>query len=177
MEVDGFAQVRPVLLLVFIAALSIWAAGVASGRRRQARFAVLAQSFGSHVERDGEFLSRFPVEVGGRTFDVRCQHIGKGIGVGGWCSPGWYVVTEVPLQGVSALHSAEIQPRTRRSRVIDPRDSDFGKYFTVRDAGFSPSRRICHSPANGASGAGGLAPAAERRSLDGCGERVRMNWR
>jgi hypothetical protein len=134
MELDTLAQARLVVLVVVLAALSIWAGSIAGRRRRQVRFAALARSFGSEVVREGEFLSRFPAEVGGRAFDVRTQYI-SGVGALG-LSPGWYVVTETPLQGVSELHSAEIRARGGRPRAIDPRDSDFERHFTVRDAGF-----------------------------------------
>ncbi len=136
MELDELAQARLLVLVVAMVVVAIWTGGIVSGRRRQARFAALAQSVGSEVVREGEFLSRFSIEVGGRTFDVRCQHIGNGGGVGGSCSPGWYVVTDLPLHGVSALHSAEVRARARRPRAIASRDSDFGRHFTVRDVGF-----------------------------------------
>jgi hypothetical protein len=135
MELSELAQIRLITLVVGLVIATVWVLGIAGRRRQQARFAALAQSFGSKVVREGNFLSRFPVEVDGRTFDVRYQHIGRGVGSGGW-TPGWYVVTEVPLQGVSELHSAEIRARARRPRDIDPHDPDFEKYFTVRDAGY-----------------------------------------
>jgi hypothetical protein len=149
MDLDELAQARLMALLVVMAAVAIWSGGVASGRRRQARFAALAQSFGSEVVREGEFLSRFPVEVGGQAFDVRYQYIGKGGGGGGWTA-GWYVVTEVPLQGVSELHSAEIRARAGRPRVIDARGSDFERNFTVRDAGFPLRDGWLNDPVRGA---------------------------
>jgi hypothetical protein len=135
MELSELTQIRLIALGVGLVIVAAWVRGIANGRRRQARFAALAQSFGSRVVREGTFLSRFPVEVDGRAFDVRYQHIGRGVGSGGW-TPDWYVVTEVPLQGVSELHSAEIRARGRRPRVVDPHDPDFEKYFTVRDAGY-----------------------------------------
>jgi hypothetical protein len=134
MELDTLAQARLVVLVVVLAALAIWADGIARRRRHQARFAALARSFDTEVVREGEFLSRFPAEIDGRAFDVRTQYI-SGVGTLG-LSPGWYLVTETPLQGVSELHSAEIRARGRRPRVIDPRDSDFERHFTVRDEGF-----------------------------------------
>jgi hypothetical protein len=127
MELNELAQARLVGLVVVVVIAAFWASGIASGRRRQSRFAALAHSFGSEVVREGEFLSRFLAEVGGRTFDVRCTHIGK---------RGWHVVTQVPLEGVSDLHSTEIRPRAGWPRAIDPRDSEFEKHFTVLDLGY-----------------------------------------
>ena len=135
MELSELAQTRLIALVVGLVIAAVWALSIASGRRRQARFAALAQSFGSRVVREEKSLSRFPVEVDGRSFDVRYQLIGRGVGSGGW-TPGWYVVTEVPLQGVSELHSAEIRARGKRPQSIDPHDPDFEKYFTVHDAGY-----------------------------------------
>lgn len=134
MELSELAQARLISFLVVLAFVTFWISGNLRDRRRQARFAALAQSFGKEAVREGEFLSRFPVEIDGRTFDVRLQHRGKGPVSKG---PGsWYVVTEVALQGVSDLHSTDIRARWRRPKVVDPRDPDFGKYFTVYDAGY-----------------------------------------
>ena len=135
MELSELAQTRLIALAVGLVIAMAWVLSIANDRRRQARFAALAHSFGSKVVREGKFLSRFPVEVGGRIFDVRYQHIGRGVGSGGW-TPGWYVVTEIPLEGVSELHSAEIRARSGLLRVVDPRDSDFEKDFSVRDSGY-----------------------------------------
>lgn len=63
---------------------------------------------------------------------MRCQHIG-GSGSEG---RGWTVVTEVPLQGVSELHSADILPRMRLRRDVEALESDFDRNFKVRDAGY-----------------------------------------
>lgn len=131
---DELTYTRLVVLAVVLAMVAVWAYGRARDRRRQARFAALARSFGSEVVREGESLSRFPLEIDGRTFDVRLQHLGRGIG-SNW-SPGWSVITAVALREVSDLHSAEIRPRLRRPRVVDPRDPDFEKHFPVLDAGY-----------------------------------------
>jgi hypothetical protein len=133
MELDELAQARLIVLLVVLAMVAFWVRGVVTDRRRQARFAALAQSFGAEVVREGEFLSRFPVEIDGRMFDVRLRHIGRGSG--NW-APGWCVITGVALRGVPDIHSAEIRPRMRRPRAVDPRDPDFEKHFPVLDAGY-----------------------------------------
>lgn len=134
MELDELTYTRLLVLAAVLAMVAVWAYGRARDRRRQTRFAALAQSFGSEVAREGETLSHFPVEIDGRTFDVRLQHLGRGIG-SNW-SPGWCVITRVALRGVSDLHSAEIRPRWRRPRVVDPRDPDFEKHFSLLDAGY-----------------------------------------
>jgi hypothetical protein len=131
---DEITQARLISVLVVLAFVAYWVGGNLRERRRQARFAALAQSFGKEAVREGEFLSRFSVEIDGRTFDVRLQHRGRGSNSKG---PGsWYVVTEVTLQGVSDLHSADIRARWRRPKIVDPRDPEFGKYFTVFEAGY-----------------------------------------
>lgn len=130
---DELTQARLISLLVVLAFVAYWVGGNLRDRRRQARFAALAQSFGKEAVREGEFLSRFPVEIDGRTFDVRLQHRSRSGSKG---AGSWYVVTEVALQGVSDLHSADIRPRWRRPKAVDPRAPDFGKYFTVYDAGY-----------------------------------------
>jgi len=135
MELSELAQIRLIVLGVGLIIAAFWAGGIVAGRRRQFHFASLAQSLGCKAVREGQFLSRFAVAVDGRSFEVRYQHIGKGAGVGGW-APGWYVVTETTLKGVTDMHSAEIRPRARRPRAVDPDDHDFGKYFALRDAGY-----------------------------------------
>jgi len=131
MALDELTQTRLIVLAVVLAIVAYWLLGRAKDRRRQARFAVLARSLGGEVEREGEFLSRFPVEIAGRRFDVRLQHIGRGSGRGGG---GWYVVTRVALQGVSELHSVDIRPRFRRLLGGEPRG--FEEDFTLIDAGY-----------------------------------------
>jgi len=74
------AQVRLLVLAIVVAILAAWAGSIASRRRQEARFAALAASFGSQVVREGKFLSRFPVEIDGRSLEVRYQHIGKAVG-------------------------------------------------------------------------------------------------
>ncbi len=135
MELDELSRTRLTVLAVAVVIAAVWGLSVASRRRQQAHFAALARSFGKEVVREGKFLSRFPVEMDGRMFDVRFQHIGRAVGSGGW-TPGWYIVTDAALQGVSDLHSAEIRPRGRRPKVVDPEDPEFAKYFPVRDAGY-----------------------------------------
>lgn len=129
---DETTQTRLIVLGLILAAVARWAWSRARDKRRQAHFAALAQSFGKEAVPEGEFLSRFPVDIDGRTLEVRLQHRSGGSKGAG----GWYVVTEVDLQGVSDLHSADIRPRWRRPKVVDPRDPEFGKYFTVFDAGY-----------------------------------------
>jgi hypothetical protein len=124
---DELTQARLIVFLVVLAVAVFWASGVISNRRRFARFAALAQSFGSKIDRQGEFLSRFAVDMDGRRLEVRCQHIGK---------RGWFVVTEVPLQGVSELHSADILPRWKLRRGTETHGSDFDRHFKVQDAGY-----------------------------------------
>jgi len=133
MELSELAQIRLITIGGILILVAFWTRGIVGGRRRQAHLAALAQSFGGKVTREGKFLSRFPVEIDGRTFDVRFQHIGRNSG--GW-TPDWYVVTETALQGVSDLHSAEIRARGRRPGAVEPRESDFEKHFAVRDAGY-----------------------------------------
>lgn len=134
MELSELALTRLVIALLVVGVLLAWALSVAGGRRREARFSALAQSLGSQVVREGKFLSRFPIEVEGRALEVRHQHIGKAVGTGGW-APDWYLVTEVPLKGVSELHSADIRPRSRR-KAVDPDDPGFADHFRVRDFGY-----------------------------------------
>jgi hypothetical protein len=136
MELSELAQTRLITMGIILILVAFWTRGIVGGRRRQAHFATLAQSFGGKVTREGKFLSRFPAEIDGRTFDVRFQHIGGGGSGGGGWTPDWYVVTETALQGVSDLHSAEIRARGWRPGVAEPRESDFEKHFTVRDAGY-----------------------------------------
>lgn len=130
MELDELTQARLTVLGVILVMVAFWVRGIIKDRRRQARFAALAQSLGSEVMREGEFHSHFPVEIGGRRFHVRLRHLG------GRSGPGWCIITEVALQGVLDVHSAEIRARAWRPKVVDPRDPDFGKHFTVLDAGY-----------------------------------------
>lgn len=131
---DALTQARLAVLGVILAIGAFWALSTVRDRRRQAHFAALAQSLGSKAMREGEHLSRFPVEIDGRAFDVRLQHLGGGLGSSS--GPGWCVITKVALQGVLDVHSTEIRPRARRPRGIDLRNSDFEKHFTVHDAGY-----------------------------------------
>lgn len=71
MELSELAQIRLVTIGVILIFVAIWTRGIVGGRRRQAHFVDLARSFGGKVTREGKFLSRFPVEIDGRTFDVR----------------------------------------------------------------------------------------------------------
>lgn len=92
MALDELTQTRLITLAVVLAIVAYCLLGRAKGQRRQTRFAALARSLGSEVVREGEFLSRFPVDIAGRMFDVRLQHIGRGAGAaaaGGMSSRGW----------------------------------------------------------------------------------------
>lgn len=129
---DALTQGRLIALAIVLFFVAFWLVGRARDRRRQARFAALARSVGREVVREGEFLSRFPVEVEGRTFDVRLQHLGGGMG--SRSGPGWCVITAATLRGVSELHSAEVRPRARL--VFGGEARDFGKDFQVIDAGY-----------------------------------------
>jgi hypothetical protein len=134
MDLSELAQTRLILALVVAGVLLAWALSRASHKRREARFAALAQSLGSQAVREGEFLSRFPIEVDGRALEVRYQHLGRAVGAGGW-TPDWYLITEIPLKGVSELHSADIRPRSRRTK-LDPDDPGFAEHIRVRDFGY-----------------------------------------
>lgn len=131
MPLDELTQTRLIALAVGLAIVAYWLLGRVRDRRRQARFAALARSLGSEVAREGEFLSRFPVEIAGRMFDVRLQHLRTGSGKS---AGGWYVVTRVALQGVSELHSADIRPRLRR--ILGGKPRGFEEDFTLIDAGY-----------------------------------------
>lgn len=135
MELDERAQRWLITLAVALVIGTLWGLSVAGRKRQQAHFAALARSLGREVVREGEFLSRFLAEMEGRTIDVRYQHIGRAVGSGGW-TPGWYLVTDTVLEGVSDLHSAEIRPRGRRPKAVDPDDPEFAKYFPLRDSGY-----------------------------------------
>lgn len=134
MELDELTQARLTVLGVVLVMVAFWVRGIIKDRRREARFAALAQSLGSEVVREGEFHSHFPVEIGGRRFQVRLRYLGGGLG--SHSGPGWCVITEVALQGVMDVHSAEIRARAWRPKAVDPRDPEFGKHFTVHDAGY-----------------------------------------
>jgi hypothetical protein len=135
MELTELTQARVIGALAFGAVALFWIAGRVSARRGQARFEALAQSFGRRPVRDGEFLSRFPVEVAGREIEVRYQYIGGGSGAGSW-TPDWYLVTVVPLRGVSDLHSVDISPRSRRIPRGVEDAAEFEKHFSIRDTGY-----------------------------------------
>ncbi len=132
MPLDELTQTRLIVLAVVLAIVAVWLLGRARDRRRQAFFAALGRSLGSEVVREGKFLSHFPAEIGGRTFEVRLQHIGPGIG--SERSLGWSVITMVRLQGVSELHSVDIRPRARR--LLGGKARGFEQDFTVVDAGY-----------------------------------------
>lgn len=133
MELGELAQTRLIVLAVVLAILAAWALSRASDRRRARRFADLAAALDREVARDGESLHRFTLEVDGREVEVRHQHFGRGVGASS--SPGWQVLTSVPLRGVSELHSAQIAPRFGRRRPIDPSDEDFARRFRIHDLG------------------------------------------
>ena len=125
-------QARLIALAVVATGVAAWIASKVVDRRLRARFAALAKGFGSEVAREGEFLSLFPVEIGGRPFDVRLQRIGRSTGSSS--SSGWRLVTGIPMSGVSELHSVQIRRRVGRRRAIDP--SDFERHFKVHDLGY-----------------------------------------
>lgn len=133
---DAITEARLIVLGLVLAIAVYWAWGRAMDKRRQARFAALAQSFDRRPVPEGDSLWRFLVAINGRTFEVRHQYISGATGAG-WAA-GWYLVTQTDLQGVSDLHSFEIRARTRRGQVIDPYDPEFEKRFTVRDSGYPP---------------------------------------
>lgn len=133
MELGELAQTRLIVLAVVLAILGAWALSRAAERRRARRFAELAAALDRQVVREGESRSRFTVEVDGREVEVSHQHFGRGMGADS--SPGWQVLTSVPLRGVSELHSARIAPRLGRRRPIDPRDEDFERRFRIHDLG------------------------------------------
>jgi hypothetical protein len=134
-ELDELAQTRLIVLALALAGLAVWATSRAAARRRERRFAALAESLGGEVLREGPSLARFLVEVDGREIEVRHHHQGRAAGTN-W-SPGWQMITVVPLRGVSELHSARIGPRwgRRPPESLDPRDDAFADHFTVRDFG------------------------------------------
>jgi hypothetical protein len=131
MEIGELAQTRLIVLGVLLAIAAWWAAGRAAERRRQARFTALAQALGAEGVRAGDLHWHFATAVGDRPVDVRHRYLGSQSAPG---SRGWRVITEMPLRGVSELHSAEIRPRTRR-RFAGARDTDFGSHFAIRDFG------------------------------------------
>lgn len=65
--------------------------------------------------------------------EVRMQHIGGGDSNAG--SSGWHVVSELRLQGVSELHSADIRRRSWRRRIVEADAAEFETHFEIRDAG------------------------------------------
>jgi hypothetical protein len=132
-ELGELAQTRLIALAVVLAILGAWALSRAAERRRRRRFAALAASLGREVTREGESRWRFEVEVEGRPVEVRHHNQGRGLGMES--SPGWQLLTVVPLRGVSELHSARIRPRLGRRRAVDPRDEDFERRFVVQDFG------------------------------------------
>lgn len=125
---------RIAVVALVVAVLAGWAMARVAARRRQARFEALARSLGSTAVRDGEFLLRFTVELAERTFEVRYQHLGSSGGAGG--PSGWYLVSSARLQGVSALHSVDVGPRSRRDLGRAVAAGDLASAFIVRDAGY-----------------------------------------
>jgi hypothetical protein len=134
MELTALAQARLIVFAVAFAVIASWGIAVSSTRRRRRRFAALARSLNVEALDEGRFLSRFRVGVEGRAIEVLYQHIGGRTGVG-WTSD-WYLVTTVPLHGISELHSAGIHLRTRRSRLGNPSEAEFKENFSVRDEGY-----------------------------------------
>lgn len=127
MELSELAHARLICLAIVLAWIGQWAFRRLDRWRQQARFAALASSFGEEVVRDGEFLSRFPVEIGGRTFEVRYQHISRNRG------GAWFLVSQTRLAGVPELRSADIWARSMRPWKVEGLGSDFKKHFRVLD--------------------------------------------
>lgn len=135
MELSELAQIRLIAMIVVLAVLICWALAGASARRRLTRFSSLARSVGAKVAKEGEFLYRFSIELDGRVFDIRHQHIGGRSGAGGW-APDWYLVTATRLRNVSDLHCADIRPRGRPTTLLESSPTAFERHFSVRDTGY-----------------------------------------
>lgn len=126
------AQMRLIAIAVVVGILTAWVLARRSARQRQERFATLARSLGAQAQVQDEFLSSFCVNVDGRAFEVRHQHIGGGRSGSGW-TPDWYLVTTTLLNGVPEVHSADIRPRLSRNSASPPTADD----FVVRDFGYA----------------------------------------
>jgi hypothetical protein len=121
--VDELTQIRLIVVAVVGAIAAAWVISRRSASRREKRFAELGRSLGVAVDRESEFLSRFLIEVNGRAFEVKRQHLRR---------IGWHLVTTTELSGVSALHSADVRPRSGR-RKPSPASADD---FIVREQGY-----------------------------------------
>jgi hypothetical protein len=121
--VDELTQIRLTVFAVVGAIAAAWVIANRSAARLEKRFAELGQSLGVRVDRENEFLSRFLIDVNGRAFEVKRQHIGR---------IGWLLVTTTELSGVSALHSADVRPRSNRKKASLASADD----FVVRDLGY-----------------------------------------
>ena len=120
---DELTQARLIIFAVVGAIVAAWVIANRSATRAEKRFAELGQSLGAKVERESEFLSRFLLDVNGRAFEVKRQHIGR---------IGWHLVTTTQLSGVSALHSADVRPRSNRGKTSPASADD----FLIRDLGY-----------------------------------------
>ena len=120
---DELTQSRLIVFAIVGAIAAAWVIANRSGTRREKRFAELGQSLGVRVHRESEFLSLFLIDVNGRAFEVKRQHIGR---------IGWHLVTTTELSGVSALHSADVRPRSRRKKPSPASADD----FLIRDQGY-----------------------------------------
>ena len=125
---DELTQTRLIVAAVVGAIVGAWMLSRHFDKRREQRFVALAQSLGTQIERESEFLSRFHIEVEGRAFEVCQRHIG-GAGASGLV--GWYLVTSTKLKGVSDLHATTIRPRSKLKGSAHSADD-----FLVRDQGY-----------------------------------------
>ncbi|MBL8299944.1 MAG: hypothetical protein JNN30_16515 [Rhodanobacteraceae bacterium] len=127
------AEVRLIALIAVMAVVGCWLLARTFASRRKQRFLAIAHALGGQPEMVNDYLISFQATVGGRVFEVRCQHIGGGGQEGSGWTPDWYLVTSTQLRGVSELHSADIRPRSRPSAAARvPTAED----FVVRDAGY-----------------------------------------
>lgn len=134
MELSELALTRLVIVSVVLAVIACFALAAASTRRRVRRFEALARSLGAAMVKENKFHYRFALELEGRSFDIRYQHIGGSSSSGGW-TPDWYVVTSTPLRSVSELHSAELRFRSRRA-ALTAAPEDFEQHFSMHDSGY-----------------------------------------
>jgi hypothetical protein len=129
-ELTGLAQTRLIIVTIVLALLGCWYLSSRAARRRLRDFAALARTFGVEAANEGEFLSKFQVGIDGRDIEVRYQHLNGQAGA----INAWYLVTSIPLRGVSELHSIDIRLRNGRARPDSPPATEFQDDFSVRDA-------------------------------------------
>jgi len=137
MNLDAMQTARIAIGVVLAVGMLIWLDGLLRNRRRRARFAALAQSFGSQVVREGEFLARFTAVVEDRSFEIRDEHLGPPL-------RGYFLVAAAPLAGAGwAMHEVEIQRGSMRRRVLRALnvttlrsgDEAFDERFSVSETG------------------------------------------